>query len=120
MSDAGDATRPDDRRRLHGPGGRGALARPHATGGPAEASVLWDLSRPNPVRIGLLAGGVLTITLLLSGVLAGYVVRPLRQLTTAADHVADSDLDARGGAGRRGGGPARARLQPHGRAPTAA
>ena len=70
-------------------------ARLYVTGGPAEASVLWDLSRPNQVRIGLLAGGVLVVTLLLCAVLAGYVVRPLRQLTAAADRVADGDLDAR-------------------------
>lgn len=70
-------------------------ARLYVAGGQAQASVLWDLSGPNQLRIALLAGGVLIVTLLLCAVLAGYIARPLRQLTAAADRVAGGDLDAR-------------------------
>jgi two-component system sensor histidine kinase BaeS len=60
-----------------------------------EPQVLWDLSRDSQVRVGLLAGGVLVVTLLLCAVLAGTVVRPLRRMTAAAQRAGDGDLSAR-------------------------
>lgn len=60
-----------------------------------SADVLWDLSRDTRVRIVLLAGGVLLVTLVLCLVLAGSVVRPLRRMAVAAQRAGDGDLTAR-------------------------
>jgi two-component system sensor histidine kinase BaeS len=61
----------------------------------ATADVFWDLSQDGRLRIGLLAAAVLGVTLLLSALLAGYVVRPLRRLATAARQAGDGDLAVR-------------------------
>ena len=61
----------------------------------APPEVLWDLSRASQERIGLLAGGVLLVTLLLSALLAGSIVRPLRRMAAAAQLAGEGDLTAR-------------------------
>ncbi|SEC22678.1 two-component system, OmpR family, sensor histidine kinase BaeS [Nocardioides exalbidus] len=61
----------------------------------APPEVLWDLSRASQERIGLLAGGVLLVTLLLCALLAGSIVRPLRRMATAAQQAGEGDLSAR-------------------------
>ena len=63
--------------------------------GPAPPEVLWDLSRDSQLRIGLLAGGVLLVTLLLCALLAGSIVRPLRRMAVAAQRAGEGDLAAR-------------------------
>lgn len=60
-----------------------------------SAEVFWDLSRANQVRIALLAGGVLLVTLLLCLLLASSLARPLRRMAAAAHRAADGDLDVR-------------------------
>ncbi|MDF1605760.1 HAMP domain-containing sensor histidine kinase [Nocardioides sp. YIM 152315] len=70
-------------------------------GDEGSADVFWDLSTAGRVRIALLAGGVLLVTLLLCLLLAGSVVRPLRRMAAAAHRAGDGDLDARVPAGRR-------------------
>ena len=67
----------------------------------APPSVLWDLSGPAQVRIALLAGLVLLVTLALTGWLASRVVRPLRTVATAANRAGEGDLSARVPAERR-------------------
>lgn len=63
-------------------------------GGP-QANLFWDLEGPSKLRIALLALAVLLVTLLLSALLAGYVVRPLRRLAVAARRAGDGDLSVR-------------------------
>lgn len=65
------------------------------SGEAGSADVLWDLSRESRVRIVLLAGGVLAVTLLLCLLLAGSVVRPLRRMAVAAHRAGDGDLTVR-------------------------
>ena len=67
----------------------------------AAPSVLWDLSGEARLRIALLAALVLVVTLALSALLAGHVVRPLRSMATAARRAGDGDLSARVPADRR-------------------
>ncbi|MET0819833.1 MAG: HAMP domain-containing sensor histidine kinase [Aeromicrobium sp.] len=67
----------------------------------APPSVLWDLSGPAQRRIGLLAALVLVVTLALSALLAGHLVRPLRSMAGAARRAGDGDLSARVPADRR-------------------
>jgi two-component system sensor histidine kinase BaeS len=67
----------------------------------AAPSVLWDLSGAARLRIGLLAALVLVVTLVLSALLAGHVVRPLRSMAVAARRAGDGDLSARVPADRR-------------------
>jgi two-component system sensor histidine kinase BaeS len=57
--------------------------------------VLWDLSRESQLRVGLLAGAVLLVTLLLCALLAGSIVRPLRRMAVVAQRAGDGDLAAR-------------------------
>jgi len=64
-------------------------------GDDATADVFWDLSAHSRLQIALLAVAVLLVTLLLSAVLAGYVVRPLRRLVTAARLAGEGDLSVR-------------------------
>lgn len=64
-------------------------------GGDGSARVFWDLSARNQVRIALLAGGVLLVTLGLCVLLAGSVVRPLRRMAVAAHRAGEGDLTAR-------------------------
>jgi two-component system sensor histidine kinase BaeS len=80
-----------------------AAAPAHLGQGAAAAppSVLWDLSGAAQVRIALLAGLVLLVTLVLTGLLAGRVVRPLRTMAAAAHRAGEGDLSARVPAGRR-------------------
>lgn len=76
----------------------GAVAPPgllFVSGEASSADVFWDLSRGSQVRIGLLAGGVLLVTLLLCLALASSVVRPLRRMATAAHRAGDGDLSVR-------------------------
>jgi two-component system, OmpR family, sensor histidine kinase BaeS len=61
----------------------------------APPEVLWDLSRASQQRIGLLAGGVLLVTLVLCALLAGSIVRPLRRMAVAAQQAGEGDLSAR-------------------------
>jgi two-component system sensor histidine kinase BaeS len=68
--------------------------------GPAQPSVFWDLSGDSQLRIALLAGAVLLLTLVLSALLAAYVVRPLRALALAAGRAGSGDLAARAPARR--------------------
>ncbi|GAA1941885.1 sensor histidine kinase [Nocardioides hwasunensis] len=62
---------------------------------PAPPEVLWDLSPASQERIGLLAGGVLLVTLLLCALLAGSIVRPLRRMAEAAHRAGEGDLSVR-------------------------
>ncbi|MCD4536518.1 HAMP domain-containing histidine kinase [Nocardioides sp. cx-169] len=64
-------------------------------GGDPTADLGWDLSSDSRLRIALLAGAVLVATLLLCMLLAGYVVRPLRQMAAAALQAGDGDLAVR-------------------------
>ncbi|GAB3200286.1 HAMP domain-containing sensor histidine kinase [Nocardioides hungaricus] len=65
------------------------------SGDERSAEVFWDFSRTSQVRIALLAGGVLLVTLVLCLMLAGSVVRPLRRMAVAARSAGAGDLDAR-------------------------
>lgn len=64
-------------------------------GDAGSAEVFWDLSRASQVRIALLAGGVLLVTLVLCLLLAGSLVRPLRRMAAAAHRASDGDLEVR-------------------------
>ncbi len=64
-------------------------------GDAGSAEVFWDLSRDSQVRIALLAGGVLLVTLVLCLLLAGSLVRPLRRMAAAAHRASDGDLEVR-------------------------
>lgn len=64
-------------------------------GGDPAASVLWDLSGRAKLRIALLAAAVFAVTLLLTALLAGYVVRPLRRMAAAARQAGEGDLTVR-------------------------
>lgn len=61
----------------------------------SSAEVFWDLDRGDQVRIALLAGGVLLVTLVLCLALASTVVRPLRRMAAAAHLAGDGDLSVR-------------------------
>lgn len=61
----------------------------------SSAEVFWDLDRGDQVRIALLAGGVLVVTLVLCLALASTVVRPLRRMAAAAHLAGDGDLSVR-------------------------
>ncbi len=61
----------------------------------SSAEVFWDLDRGDQVRIALLAGGVLLVTLVLCLALASSVVRPLRRMAAAAHLAGDGDLSVR-------------------------
>jgi two-component system sensor histidine kinase BaeS len=63
--------------------------------GDSTADLGWDLSSGSRWRIAFLAGAVLIATLLLCMLLAGYVVRPLQHMATAALQAADGDLTVR-------------------------
>jgi two-component system, OmpR family, sensor histidine kinase BaeS len=65
------------------------------SGDEGSAEVFWDLSTASQVRISLLAGAVLLVTVLLCLLLAGSVVRPLRRMAVAAHRAGDGDLDVR-------------------------
>lgn len=73
----------------------------HLGGEGSQAEVFWDLSGQNQRRIGLLAGGVLLVTLLLCALLAATIVRPLRRMAATALRAGDGDLAARVPEGRR-------------------
>ncbi len=61
----------------------------------ARADVLLDLSGASQARIGLVAGAVLAVTLLLCALLAASIVRPLRRMALVAQRAGDGDLRAR-------------------------
>lgn len=65
-----------------------------------RAALSWDLSGAGRWRVVALAGVVLGVTVLLSALVAGYVVGPLRRLATAARLAADGDLTVRVPEGR--------------------
>jgi len=63
--------------------------------GRARADVLWDLSSGGWLRVLLLAGAVLGVTLVLCALLARQVVRPLRGMAHTALRASEGDLGAR-------------------------
>lgn len=64
-------------------------------GGTATAAVFWDFSGANRVRIAGAAGLVLLVLVLVCGVLASQIVRPLRRMVAAAVRAGEGDLSAR-------------------------
>ncbi|EWM12589.1 cell wall metabolism sensor histidine kinase WalK [Kutzneria sp. 744] len=54
----------------------------------------FDLSAGNKVRIGLAAGGVLAVTILITVLAGRRFTRPLRALTAAAQRMRDGDVSA--------------------------
>lgn len=79
---------------------RRAMLRPYVAprallfigGGDPSADVSWSLSGAGRLRVGVLAVAVLVVTLLLSALLAGYVVRPVRRLAAAAQEAGEGNL----------------------------
>ncbi|MFC0432427.1 cell wall metabolism sensor histidine kinase WalK [Kutzneria buriramensis] len=69
-------------------------------GGVSPASV-FDLSAENKVRIGLAAGGVLVVTILVTVLAGRRFTRPLRALTAAAQGMSGGDLATRVSVRRR-------------------
>ncbi len=67
----------------------------------ARADVLWDLSRGGWLRIVLLAGAVLAVTLALCVLLARRIVGPLREMAAIALRAGEGDLTARVAYGRQ-------------------
>lgn len=64
-------------------------------GGSRTANVFWDLSGGSRLRIGAAAGAVLLVTLILCGLYASRIVRPLRRMADVATRAGEGDLAAR-------------------------
>jgi two-component system, OmpR family, sensor histidine kinase BaeS len=67
----------------------------YVSGDGSTAEVFWDFSAGSQLRIAILAGAVLLVTLLLCAVLATTIVRPLRRMAAAALMAADGELGVR-------------------------